>query len=227
MTDQFNASDSPSTDQSAAYVTAPITVPASGSVTLQWEAICHAANYLDLPCGVPVHELVAGRQPGHAGLGHAARQQLGRRDPGLDHRTCRAPASRSSPTPTPAPPGPRSLLAGPRRCRRTPTSCPGSRTPTSFPRLEAVGITAVGDDASKAYPNPPDDEFGIGVNYTGADVRRRPDLRRRHRPGGAPAPDQHLLQRLHRGPGGRRVQHALPPRRLAAQCAPRARPRRA
>ena len=34
--------------------------------------------------------------------------------------------------------------------------------------MEAVGITAVGDDASKTYPNPPTDEFGIGASYTGA-----------------------------------------------------------
>jgi len=43
VTDQFT--DSASAGQSAAYVTAPITVPAGGSVTLQMEAICHAADY--------------------------------------------------------------------------------------------------------------------------------------------------------------------------------------
>ena len=46
VTDQFNGSDSPSVDQSQAFVTDPITVPAGGSVSLVWQAICHAANYL-------------------------------------------------------------------------------------------------------------------------------------------------------------------------------------
>ena len=33
---------------------------------------------------------------------------------------------------------------------------PWEQNPYFIPALEAVGITAVGDDASKPYPNPPD-----------------------------------------------------------------------
>ena len=36
-----------------------------------------------------------------------------------------------------------------------------------IPALEAVGVTAVGADASKPYPDPPDDQFGIGTSYSG------------------------------------------------------------
>ena len=32
-----------------------------------------------------------------------------------------------------------------------------------------MGITAVGDDASKPYPNPPDTQFGIGASYAGSE----------------------------------------------------------
>ena len=54
VTDQFNGADSTSTDQSQAYVTdgqqgdlAPVTVTGStGSVSLVWQSICHAANYI-------------------------------------------------------------------------------------------------------------------------------------------------------------------------------------
>ncbi len=54
MTDQFSGADSPATDQSQAYVTdgqqgdlPAVAVPTStGSVSLAWQAACHAANYL-------------------------------------------------------------------------------------------------------------------------------------------------------------------------------------
>ena len=45
---------------------------------------------------------------------------------------------------------------------------PWEQNPYFTPALQAVGITTVGADASKAYPNPPDDQFGIGATYTGA-----------------------------------------------------------
>ena len=94
VTDQFNASDSPSTDQSAAYVTAPITVPASGSVTLQWEAICHAANYLVYRAASPYTSwsLVGSlATPASATLPDNSSATRPRPRP----RTCRAPARRN------------------------------------------------------------------------------------------------------------------------------------
>ena len=49
VTDQFNSAPVTSglgpDGESAAYVTPEIDVPANGSVSLQWEAICHASNY--------------------------------------------------------------------------------------------------------------------------------------------------------------------------------------
>ena len=48
---------------------------------------------------------------------------------------------------------------------------PWEQNPYFVPALEAVGITTVGADASKAYPNPPDDQFGIGAATPG---RRTP-----------------------------------------------------
>ena len=46
---------------------------------------------------------------------------------------------------------------------------PWEQNPYFIPALEAVGITTVGADASKAYPNPPDDQFGDRrPTYTGA-----------------------------------------------------------
>ena len=45
---------------------------------------------------------------------------------------------------------------------------PWEQNPYFNAALTAAGITTVGADASKAYPNPPDDQFGIGATYTGA-----------------------------------------------------------
>ena len=45
---------------------------------------------------------------------------------------------------------------------------PWEQNPYFIPALTAAGITTVGADASKAYPDPADDAFGIGATYTGA-----------------------------------------------------------
>ncbi len=44
---------------------------------------------------------------------------------------------------------------------------PWEQNPYFIPALTAVGITTVGADASKAYPSPPDAQFGIGATYNG------------------------------------------------------------
>jgi hypothetical protein len=46
---------------------------------------------------------------------------------------------------------------------------PWEQNPYFVPALESVGITAVGDDALKPYPNPPSATFTYGTTYTGAD----------------------------------------------------------
>ena len=131
VTDQFNGSDSPSTDQSSAFVTAPITVSGSdNSVTLTWESICHAANYLVYRASGPDYtnwSLVGSlATPASATLPDNSSVTRRRRP------TSPVAASWSRPIPTPARPAPPSPLAGPRRCRRTPKSCRGSRTHTSL-----------------------------------------------------------------------------------------------
>ena len=165
VTDQFNASDSASMDQSSAFVTPSVTVGASGSVTLDWQAICHAANYL-------VYREVAGSNNWSL-IGNVT-----------------TPASATLPDNSSGNPASTTDVTGGGELQQTfvdtgaaGTAQPGGWTPPTtenanelpweqnpyfIPALEAVGITAVGDDASKAYPNPPTDEFGIGVNYTGA-----------------------------------------------------------
>ena len=91
---------------------------------------------------------------------------------------------------------------------------PWEQNPNFLTAMNALGMTSVGTDASKPYPNPADH----AVRHRGQLHRRRPTrsnaaVPRRHVRGRAPAPDQHLLQQLDRDPGGRRVQHDL--RRLA------------
>ena len=165
MTDQFNGSDSPSTDQSSAYVTAPITVSGSdNSVTLTWQSICHAANYLVYRAASPYTSWSL--------VGNLA-----------------TPASATLPDNSSGNPTSTTDVTGGGELEQTYTDTGAAGTPAGFttppvqenavekpweqnpyfvPAMEAVGITAVGDDASKTYPNPPTDEFGIGASYTGA-----------------------------------------------------------
>jgi len=105
VTDQFNGADSPSTDQSQAYVTdgqqgdlSPVTVTGStGSVSLVWQAICHAANYIIYRAPVSSTGKVC---PTTA---PATRARLQRKPSARGQAPPRhhAPASKSSPSPTP------------------------------------------------------------------------------------------------------------------------------
>ena len=61
VTDQFNASDSPSVDQSQAYVTVPITVPAGGSVSPGVAGHLPRRQLPHLPRGGRLQQLVADR----------------------------------------------------------------------------------------------------------------------------------------------------------------------
>ncbi|MGA3221129.1 MAG: hypothetical protein ABSE77_18985 [Acidimicrobiales bacterium] len=149
VTDQFNGADPTSTDQSQAYVTdglqgdlapAAVTGP-TGSVSLTWQAICHAANYIIYRSAAP----------------YTSWTEIG---------TYATPASRSSPSPTPGPPAVRPagaspiwtwpcLRAGRRRSWRTPTSCPGSRTPTSPPPCRRWGSPRWGPTPPRPTPTRP------------------------------------------------------------------------
>ena len=132
-------------------------------------------------------------------------------------RTSPAAASRSRPTPTPAPPA--------RRRPSRPTSAenavesPWEQNQWFIPALAAVGITAVGDDASKPYPNPPDTQFG----YRGQLHRRRiPGRARPSWTGSAQVVPRHPVNIYYNAgdgrPGARRVPDAVS--RLARSPAP-------
>jgi hypothetical protein len=167
VTDQFNGADSPATDQSAAFVTAPLTVSASGSVTLQWEAICHAANYLIYRAAAPYTSwsLVGSlATPASATLPD---NSSGDATPPSTTSVTGAGEKELSYTDTGAA-GTAQAAGWTPPTEENANELPWEQNPYFIPALQAAGITAVGDDASKAYPNPATDEFGIGVNYTGA-----------------------------------------------------------
>ncbi len=170
VTDQFNGADSTSTDQSQAYVTdgeqgdvAPIVVTGTtGSVSLVWQAICHAANYIIYRSAAPYTswtEVGTYSTPDSATLPD---NSSGDTSPAQGQTVCvgangvnealtppAAPASRSSPSTTPGPPAAPAAAsptrtwpcprAGHRPSWKTPTSCPGSRTLTSPPPCRRWG----------------------------------------------------------------------------------------
>jgi hypothetical protein len=171
VTDQFNSADSPTVDQSQAYVTAPLTVPANGSVSLVWQAICHADNYIVYRAPV-------------TGTTVGAWSQVG---------TLATPSSATLPDNSSGNPTSTTNVTGGGELALTYTDTgaagtaepagwtppvvenaqetPWEQNPYFIPALQAVGITAVGADASKAYPNPPTATFGtgdVGGSYTGA-----------------------------------------------------------
>ena len=175
VTDQFNSADSTSIDQSQAYVTDPLTVPADGSVSLVWQAICHADNYIVYRAPV-------------TGTTVGAWSQIG---------TLSTPSSATLPDNSSGNPSSTTNVSGGGELELTYTDTgavgtaepagwtppivenaqetPWEQNPYFIPALEAVGITTVGADASKAYPDPADATFGTGdisggtnTSYTGA-----------------------------------------------------------
>ena len=144
-------------------MTQPLEVKAGDSVTLQWQSICHASDYL-------VYRELAGSNKWSL----------------VD--TVATPQSATLPDNSSANPESTTNVKGGGEIEQsfTDTGVAGTeepgwtppavntavesgweQNPYFIPALEAVGITAVGDDASKGYPNPPTDEFGLGANYSG------------------------------------------------------------
>ncbi len=198
VTDQFNGADSTSTDQSQAYVTdglqgdlAPVVVTgATGSVSLVWQSICHAANYIVYRAPVtgttvgPWTEIGTYATPASATLPD---NSSGDTSPAQSATVCSGPTY--APTScageqeltftdtggtTTTPPAGVTYLDTAMPAGWTPpvvedaNELPWEQNPYFSSALSAVGITTVGADASKAYPDPADDEFGIGATYTGA-----------------------------------------------------------
>ncbi len=164
ITDQFT--NSPTAGESAAAVTAPLTVTANGSVTLEWEDICHAADYrlyrevagsnnwsligtVSTPFSATLPDSSVGETEGNSTTnvtGGGEKQQTFT-DTGSAGTTQKAGWT---------PP-----------ITENAVESPWEQNPYFIPALEAVGITAVGDDASKAYPSPPEAQFGYGTSYKG------------------------------------------------------------
>ncbi len=164
VTDQFE--NSPSAGQSAAYVTEPLSVSAGGSVTLEWQAICHASDYI-------VYREVAGSNewsqigtvstPPSAALpdnsSGEAESSTNVKGGGELQKTFLDTGATGTPEPSGwTPPTTENAVES-----------AWEQNPYFIPALEAVGITDVGDDASKAYPDPPATQFGIGAAYTGGE----------------------------------------------------------
>jgi hypothetical protein len=184
VTDQF---DNVSTaGQSAAAISALIDVPTSDAYEneIDWESICHAADYV----------VFRGYNPAQNATTSSSGwtwTQLPSTDP-TSYGTISTPFSATLPdnSTSDTTGGSTTNVAGggeteqtyadtgiagsaasePSTSAENATELPWEQNPYFDPALKAAGITAVGDDGSKAYPVDPDTtgEFGIGVAYTGA-----------------------------------------------------------
>ena len=190
VTDQFTGAPVTATlgpdGESAAYVTDPITVPADGSVNLQWESICHAANYnvyrapvvggvvgswtlvgnYNTPFSATLPDNSSADTTGASttNVAGGGETELTFTDTGSAAAECQGDTGYC-------------VTAGPASWTTPPVDenaeeLPWESNPYFVPAMQAAGITAVGADASKPYPNPPDAQFGYGVAYpmTAADT---------------------------------------------------------
>ncbi len=204
VSDQFNGSDTLAADQSQAYVTdglqgdiAPIVVTGAGSVSLVWQAICHAANYIIYRA--PVVSGVVGSwteigtlatprsatlpDPGDtANDTSPANTQTVCVGPATDPTSCGGEqeltvvdtgSTVTSPDPMTAPASitPQDIAepAGwvPPVVENA-NELPWEQNPYFIPALQGADILTVGADGSKPYPDPADVQFGLGNTYSGA-----------------------------------------------------------
>jgi hypothetical protein len=176
VTDQFT--NSSTAGQSAASVTPPIDVATgtTNEITLDWQAICHAADYvvyrgytatqnattgftwtrLPAASGSAFGAVSTPFDPTSANTGNPASTSdvTGGGEPELTYRDSGAAGTATTEPSTSA---------------ENAVESPWEQNQWFIPALAAVGITAVGDDASKVYPNPPDTQFGIGAGYAGSE----------------------------------------------------------
>jgi len=198
VTDQFSGADPTSSDQSQAYMTdgqqgdlPAVTVTGStGSVSLEWQANCHAANYIIYRAPVSSSGTVGNwteigtyATPASATLPD---NSSGDSSPASTSTVCRGPAPdptscagekeltfTDTGSDTSTPPAGVTYLDTPMPAGWTPpivenaNELPWEQNPYFNAALTAARITTVGADASKAYPNPPDAQFGIGTTYSG------------------------------------------------------------
>ena len=183
VTDQFNSAKVTSglgpDGESAAFVTPEIDVPANGSVSLQWESICHASNYniyredlttnsgwklvgnYNTPFSATLPDNSSADTDGGstADVTGGGETELTFTDSGSNAAECQGTTTycvTAEAAPWTTPP-----------VEENAEESPWEANPYFAPALAAVGITAVGDDASKPYPDPADQQFGYGTTYTG------------------------------------------------------------
>jgi hypothetical protein len=168
VTDQFTTGPAVGTNESQAYVTSPIAVTGTtGSVTLNFQAICHAATYniYREVAGSGVWTYLGQYTPTTTTAdptGGSTTDTTGGGEVQLSYTDTGA-AGTAEPLGW-VPPTTENAVEG-----------PWEQNPNFIPALQAVGITTVGADASKPYPNPPTATFGTngilpaGSTYTGTE----------------------------------------------------------
>jgi hypothetical protein len=181
VTDQFTNSATANTE-SAAGLSAliDVTTGTTNTITIEWQAICHAADYV----------VYRGYNPAPTATATTAGWTWTRMAPatGSAYGTASTPFSATLPDNSSGNPtsttnvtnggeleqtyidtgAAGTATAEPSTSAENAVESPWEQNPYFAPALAAVGITAVGDDASKVYPNPANTEFGIGASYSGA-----------------------------------------------------------
>jgi len=174
VSDQFT--NSSTAGQSTADIVGPLTVAAGNTVTLSWQAICHAADYViyrGYNATSATGPFTWTLMPPATGSAYGAvSTPFDPTSADTNNPTSTNVAGGGEPQETYTDTG--STAACTASCPTPPstesaTESPWEQNEWFGPALKAVGITAVGDDGSKPYPNPADTQFGIGVNYTGAE----------------------------------------------------------
>jgi hypothetical protein len=181
VTDQFTNSSTANTE-SAAGLSAliDVTTGTANTITIEWQSICHAADYV----------VYRGYNPAQNATAATAGWTWTRMAPasGSAYGTVSTPFSATLPDSSSGDPTSTTDVTNggeleqsyidtgaagtattePSTSAENAVESPWEQNPYFAPALAAVGITAVGDDASKAYPNPANTEFGIGASYSGA-----------------------------------------------------------
>ena len=170
ISDQFNTAPPGSTPvaapgESAASVTAPVPVPGSGSVTLSWTAVCHAAQYkiyraLETGTTIGPWSLI---QTVPADTTTSPTADF--RDPtgGATTNTAGGGAAAKTFIDT----GTEATSAGTPPTTGAAVESAYEQNPVLDAAFAAAGIKYFGSDASKPYPSPPDGPFTTGA-YTGS-----------------------------------------------------------
>jgi hypothetical protein len=175
VSDQFT--NSATAGQSAADIVGPLTVAAGNTVTLNWQAICHAADYViyrGYNATSATGPFTWTLMPPATGSAYGAVStpfdpaSANTNNPTSTTNVTNGGEPQETYTDT------GSTAACTATCPTPPTTenaieSPWEQNEWFGPALTAVGITAVGDDASKPYPNPANTQFGIGATYSGAE----------------------------------------------------------